>query len=1303
MRVAEWHPIGGAELSDIAILKSEERLPVSMRPVPLAPLGLIARALAGIYGVPEVQESDRAVAGVGRWTSASLREPEGGHGWVQLDVTGPPIARGFSGAPVWDEQTGYVIGMVNLAQPRDRLAYMIPLRLLADAWKPLAQLLPTRLMADPDLITYWDIRARGVTHPAEKGWRFTGRIRALRELIAWLSARDAGGQCLRVVTGGPGSGKSAVLARLVTLSDHQYRAQLPTLESEAALGTVPEIGSVDVWVRASRRLLDEVTSLIAEASGLDGSAPEALVASAIERRGVRPMTIVVDALDEAPGTAGLEIARRLLRPLADYAGALILVGTQPQLKGALGPHAQVIDLDSSKYAAVEDIANYVRQTLMRAGAAANTPYLTWGRTDAVAHAVAQRAYPNFLIAQIVGQSLLLRGQPADPDERFPETVGDALDEYLGRLGDWEGRVRRILAPLAYAEGEGLRADDLWANMATALTAADRTVTARDLRDVLKTAGAFLVQGDRAGGGPETGELEMPHRMFHEALAEYLRAPTTVERKQDQDALVSVMLATVPTMSTGQRDFRSAHPYIRANLAVHSSAAGRLDELMGEPTFLLAADRERLLSVLHTVSTPAARRDAAAYRLCVHHLALEDTAVRPSYLQLAACQQKASDLANASAAHIPTGTWFTRWAHWHPTSEHLVLSGHRNTVTTVALEALDSSTLVVSGGADGAVRFWDSESGKPLGIPRVGHAGWVTSLALAERRHRRVVISGGTDGTLRLWDLDTREPHDDPFSHQDGRVSSVAVGIRSGRLVVMSGSSDDSVLRLWDLETGNPISEPLIRHGGPISSLAVGERRGRPVVVSAGPDGAVRIWDLKTGDLVGNPLTGDAGAVNAVAVGERAGRSVVICGGNDGIVRLCDLDTDKAVGIPLTGHAGGVTSVAVGGRGGRTLAVSGAGEALDHGAVRIWDLDTGLAHGQPLAGHSGSVQAVAVGERNGRDFVVSGGSDGTVRLWHLNADATADDSIRRHSGITSIAVGEGDRQPLVIAGASDGAIHSWQLHDGRPVGDMPAGHTGTVTALAVANRGGRPVIVSGGHDCTVRLWDLESGTPRARPLTGHTEGITSLVVGVRGGRPVIVSGSFDCTVRIWDLESGRPVGSPLLGHTQWVTSVALGHCDGRSAIVSGGYDGTVLMWDLEDGKMITSIPASNVGGVTAIAVAEKGGRCVVIAGLDNGTARVWDPENRRFRGDVRVGHAKEICSLAVAERGARSIVASASADGTICEWDLETLEVLAGDAAPIRLDSSAWSLAFSSEGTLVIGTSRGVVALGNMGTRKSIHT
>lgn len=67
-----------------------------------------------------------------------------------------------------------------------------------------------------ELEIHWAVKGRGVEVAAAAGWYFTGRTTALRDLTGWIS-QPADDPRMRVVTGDPGSGKSAVLGRLVLL------------------------------------------------------------------------------------------------------------------------------------------------------------------------------------------------------------------------------------------------------------------------------------------------------------------------------------------------------------------------------------------------------------------------------------------------------------------------------------------------------------------------------------------------------------------------------------------------------------------------------------------------------------------------------------------------------------------------------------------------------------------------------------------------------------------------------------------------------------------------------------------------------------------------------------------------------------------------------------------------------------------------------------------------------------------------------------------------------------------------------
>jgi hypothetical protein len=435
--LAEWIPLTDDKRGDVAVLKMTAGRPDGVGAVPLRRPQQSEDRRFAVQGFP-----DGTLIGATGVIRAQLTI---GQEWVQLEddkVPGRAVTEGFSGAPIWDTTLKAVVGIAiakDARAPAAKIAAMLPVTLLASYWPPLADLLPSRLALDPRFDTYWDPRARGVETAHLPGTYFTGRRRALTELATWLTSSPDPTDNLRVVTGGPGSGKSAVLARLVTASDPGYRRRHPPALDDP-LHELP-VGAVAVAVHA--RELDPTQILQALAAGVDCDATDTdeLVA-ALAAHG-RPVTLVVDGLDESTDprkSAGM--VRRLAGDPADLEVRL-LVGTRPgpqtKLLQALGASAarNAIDLNDTTYLEKADLAAYVRRRLLLESVppdrlpAHDTPYRGHDRlAERVAAGVANRAYPSFLIAALTAVGLVRSGTVVNVEEngwdQFPTTVADAM-------------------------------------------------------------------------------------------------------------------------------------------------------------------------------------------------------------------------------------------------------------------------------------------------------------------------------------------------------------------------------------------------------------------------------------------------------------------------------------------------------------------------------------------------------------------------------------------------------------------------------------------------------------------------------------------------------------------------------------------------------------------------------------------------------------------------------------------------------------------------------------------------------------
>ena len=1121
---------------------------------------------------------------------------------------------------------------------------------------------------------------------------FTGRHRALTDLTAWLNdPGGAGRRRCQVVTGGPGSGKTAVLGLLAALSDPRQRPAVPIDGLPAAL---PGSGAIDAAIYAGTLPTASVLDRIAAAAGIqwperaDRTARIRDLLDVLARRD-RPLVVLVDALDEAADPQ--DLVTNALRPLIDRGPdrLRLLLGTRPHLLASLGPYTDVLDLDDDVYADPASVRAYARRVLLQSHT--RSPYrsapgqVLGGVTDAVGAAAGK----SFLVARIIAQSLAAMPQPADPTDTtwrnaLPTTAGEAMHEDLAtRLGPRASTAAELLLPLAYAQGAGMPWEGIWPQLANALTPA-RAYTDTDVQWLRDHAGSYVIEGTEAD--------RTAYRLFHQSLVEHLRQGR--DQAADQAALARSLTACVPP-GGGRRDWTSAHPYIRAHLATHAARGNQLDDLLTDPGYLLAAGRPQLLAALPHAVSDQARANADAYHRAAFHLAGKPAPEHASYLELAARCTRAPQLADAIAATWPDRPWSTRWASWlFSEAPHRALTGHTGGVMAVAVAVLEGRPVVVSGSDDHTVRVWDLATGTPVGAPFTGHTDGVMAVAVAVLEGRPVVVSGSWDDTVRVWDLATGTPVGDPFTGHTSSVSAVAVAELEGRPVVVSGSIDDTV-RVWDLATGTPVGDPFTGHTAGVRAVAVAVLEGRPVVVSGSIDDTVRVWDLATGTPVGAPFTGHTHYVRAVAVAVLEGRPVVVSGGGEGTVRVWDLATGTPVGAPFTAHTSPVSAVAVAVLEGRPVVVSGSDDHTVRGwdlatgtpvgdpftahtspvsavavavlegrpvvvsgswdwTVRVWDLATRTPVGAPFTGHTSPVSAVAVAVLEGRPVVVSGSDDSTVRVWDLATGTLVGAPFTAHtSSVSAVAVAVLEGRPVVVSGSWDDTVRVWDLATRTPVGAPFTGHTSPVSAVAVGVLEGRPVVVSGGGEGTVRVWDLATGTLVGAPFTAHTSSVSAVAVAVLEGRPVVVSGSWDDTVRVWDLATRTPVGAPFTGHTSSVSAVAVGVLEGRPVVVSGSWDDTVRVWDLATRTPVGAPFTAHTSSVSAVAVAVLEGRPVVVSGGDDSTVRVWDLATGTPVGDPFTGHTHYVSAVAVGVLEGRPVVVSGSIDHTVRVWDLAT--------------------------------------------------
>ena len=352
-------------------------------------------------------------------------------------------------------------------------------------------------------------RGRGQLSAADGGDLFHGRQAALDYIREWLTSAEPPGQPL-VITGQPGAGKSAVLARAVfSAESEQDGAGLAFYARGATLG--------------------EFFMAVADVAGINIPTSVAELIASLRDQPGRPLTrVVVDALDEAASDQERRKITKALKELARLPRLRVAVGTRPLAAGdpfvqggmlrALGVTSSadrsLVDLDSDTYFDLADLRESADDLLAQRRVAYPAPRgAAWmqyrARHEArglLADIIAHRAGRNFLVAAMTADQLSTEPELIDPTTdgfdpaSIPSKVGEALSKYLDGLPDEEPRqrVRVLLTVLAYARGAGLD-DQTWLAFARAL----RYPAKRQDLDFLRSSGGsdYLPRRPRPGTTP----------------------------------------------------------------------------------------------------------------------------------------------------------------------------------------------------------------------------------------------------------------------------------------------------------------------------------------------------------------------------------------------------------------------------------------------------------------------------------------------------------------------------------------------------------------------------------------------------------------------------------------------------------------------------------------------------------------------------------------------------------------------------------------------------------------------------------
>jgi AAA ATPase domain len=348
------------------------------------------------------------------------------------------------------------------------------------------------------VLDYWLDRASGRPTTTDPGWYFTGR----EQLITTVADFLTNGHGLLLVTGAAGTGKSALIARAVTLADPGFRADPRYAAALAASPrrTLPPPNAIHAAVLARNKPTDRIAAELLTALGTPPTAGLTLPALRDRLRAVLldrgNTTIVIDGLDEAdsPTRVLIEIIGPLAR-LADPYGrhpARLIIGVrsaqQPTSSGDATSDSGHELLELARRTAQprevticrtdgpdthHDIADYVDALL----SAPPSPYANDARLrEQIAGVIATTVAPSFLDARIAGTRLRDDPHPRRPDDtEWLDTLEEGtVGQLAADLADTvtpqhpASILLAVLRATAFAQGAGIPWAEVWPAVAAAI-------------------------------------------------------------------------------------------------------------------------------------------------------------------------------------------------------------------------------------------------------------------------------------------------------------------------------------------------------------------------------------------------------------------------------------------------------------------------------------------------------------------------------------------------------------------------------------------------------------------------------------------------------------------------------------------------------------------------------------------------------------------------------------------------------------------------------------------------------------------
>ncbi|XNO40718.1 trypsin-like peptidase domain-containing protein (plasmid) [Sinorhizobium meliloti] len=553
----------------------------------------------------------------------------------------------------------------------------------------------------------------------------------------------------------------------------------------------------------------------------------------------------------------------------------------------------------------------------------------------------------------------------------------------------------------------------------------------------------------------------------------------------------------------------------------------------------------------------------------------------------------------------------------------------------------------------------------LPVLQLKHNGPVSGALFSKDETR--ILSWSRDNTLRLWDAATAQQIGPPMRH-DGPVREAVFSNDGTRILSWSGTSNslagevegDNTVRLWEAATGRQIGLPM-RHDSPIPGALFSADETR--ILSWSDDRTLRLWDAATAQQVGPHMHHDGPVKGALFSKDEA---LILSWSEDNTLRLWDAASAQQIGLPMR-HDSPVREAVFSKDGTRILSWSedsGSGQE-NTPTLRLWDAATAQPIGDPMP-HDDRIGGIYGALFTKDDTIILSWSYSTLRLWQAATAEQITPPMHQDGPIQRALFTNNENR--ILSWSNTGTLRLWDAATGRPIG-RPMRHEGAVIGALFSKD--ETSILSWSYDNTLRLWDASTGEQMVPPMK-HNGWVYEALFSKDESR--ILSWSGDNTLRLWDTATGQPIDPPMR-HNGAVSGALFSKNESR--ILSWSIDGILCLWDAATAQPVGP-PMKHEGGVSGALFFGEHDTRILSRSYD--VLHLWDAATgqpigplMRYRGPV---------SGALLSKDDSRIL-SWSEDKTLRLWDAATGQSL---SPLMKHDGSVSGALFSKDDTRIVSWS-----------------